>query len=138
MHLTLSESLQAAFKSGRNHISVTFPLRNAALRHPIDLSLTPVVTFRQIVIARNAFIFIGPLAKIDQLATLAAERAVGTGLTPYHVIATGWAFYYGRHNGSLPLATSEWILCQLFSNRPIQRPNVPAPHHAHCLTAGSE
>ena len=50
-----------------------------------------------LILRRDPFFFIGPLAQVDQLTAFAAEWTEGALFAPEDRLATGWAFDFGYH-----------------------------------------
>jgi hypothetical protein len=61
----------------------------------MNLLFTPVIQIIDITFARDAFLLISPLAKVDKLATLAAKRSVRALFSPDNGFAAGRAVYLG-------------------------------------------
>jgi len=61
----------------------------------VNFLFTPVIQIIDIAFAWNALLFVSPFAKVDKLATLAAERSIRALFAPDYGFAAGRAVYLG-------------------------------------------
>jgi hypothetical protein len=59
----------------------------------MNFLFAPVIQIIDIAFAWDALLFVGPFAKVDELATLAAERSIRALLAPDNGFAAGRAVY---------------------------------------------